>query len=283
MPADRRLADCLGIHRNTVAAVYSELDRLALARRRPGSGTYVRRSLPKPARYASPDAVGTLLAFVAFLDRQREAGGTAEDLNSLLGRPSSGRGKPRIAVIEPDRGLRSLFSVEILKALPGVAVEGRTPASARRCVPGDLFLVARPDVAARLSLPAHALADLLVLRTADPRPWRSAVRSLRPGDVMTLLTVSRALRRHAQELLASEIGDRIGLVRPLLARTAEVERAVRVSTLVLADSVCARAIAPRWTRISGPRRPQLRIAETVCPVWLGWLARYLGLSATEPR
>lgn len=43
LPSVRRAEECLGLHRNTIAAAYRDLARAGLVHTRPGSGAYVRR------------------------------------------------------------------------------------------------------------------------------------------------------------------------------------------------------------------------------------------------
>src|SRR5690606_9069119 len=53
----RQLASLLGLHRNTVVAVYAELEAQGWTESRPNSGTFVRNALAaKPAKFSTGDA-----------------------------------------------------------------------------------------------------------------------------------------------------------------------------------------------------------------------------------
>jgi DNA-binding transcriptional regulator YhcF (GntR family) len=277
LPSERCLAALLNIHRNTIAAVYAELDRLGLVRRTPGSGTFVRSHLRQSANDRDPSSFGLVRGFADFLEAQRNLGRTAAELDRLLGRWSARSVDPRVAVVEPEAGLRQLFVEEISGAMPDAEVTGWRPGDSRRLMAGGFCIVARPDVAVQLPVPDPALADIMVLRTTGARHLRRAVRSLGSGEVVALLTVSSCLRRHARELLSSELSDRIGFASPAPDQKDEVERVARISSLVLVDTLCAALLHGASTPLSRGRRASHMLVNVICPVWLGKLVRYLGL------
>lgn len=210
--------------------------------------------------------------FSEFLLAQRCKGRLAADLNRLMRRWADRSPARGIVVVEPEPALRRLIAAEIAAGIPGVEVTGSNCCRARRSA-GSLkgrCLVARPEVAVRLSCFDPSAADTVVLRTTSAREHRCAVRALQAGQVVTLLTGSRLLRRHARELFAGDLGGSVGLACPRPSNPSELDRALRISSLVLTDAI---TFVP-------PRSPSpgfsVRAVHVVDPGWIRALARYLG-------
>lgn len=195
------------------------------------------------------------------------------ELNRLMGRWAERSSKRGIVVVEPEPALRRLIAAEIAAELPDVEVTGSSWCRARRR-PDDLrgrCLVTRQEVATRIRGFDPAVADLIVLRTASVRECRAAVRALHAGQVATLLTSSRLLRRYARELFAGDLGGSVGLACPRPGRRSGLDRALRISSLVLAD-----------LNTSVPERPSVRSfavrsVRVVDRWWIRELARYMGV------
>lgn len=209
--------------------------------------------------------------FAEFLAIQRSAGCSVEDLNSLMNRWTKRSSDLGIVVVEPEPALRRLISVEIAGAVSGVSVGASSCCRARRN-PGRLrgrCVVARHEVIRHLRGLDPAMADLLLLRTSPAGGWRRVLRSLHAGEVATLLTRSRLLRRHARELLAADLGSSVGLVCPTPSCPSEVHRALRISRLVLADVVSS---VPTPFSAAGV---EIRTVRVVDREWIRELHRYM--------
>jgi len=209
--------------------------------------------------------------FAAFILDQRRSGRSAAELDALMGRWAFRSERPAIAVVEPERELRRLIETEVAHALPGVCVTGIRPSGVRsdgECC-GGRCLVARPEVARSLAYDP-ALVDLFSLRTNGLAAHARDLRCLRAGDVMVLLTTSRLLRRHAGDLLAGRLGNRVELVCPRIDRVHELRPLLRIARLVLADV----AVGQRLSKM-GPGCP-CRLIRVVHEGWIREMARYIG-------
>ena len=253
------------------------MERLGLVLRRPGSGTYVRSFLPRRAGGKSSDELDR--SFAAWLEIQRGLGATAAQLDHLFTRWSYRSKKPRVAVLEPEEGLRRLIVEEVSVALPNAAVTGWATSDRIRGLTNGHCLLVRPDLVAALRLPDPAVTDLVVIRTAHARHWQRLVGRLRAGEVVALFTQSQCLRRYARELLGAQLSDRIGLAAPVFEREDEVERALRVANLVLADRLCDKALRLQPSTRSHMSRVPSTLVRVTGPTWLRALARYLGCRA----
>lgn len=274
LPGDRRLAARLGVHRNTIAAVYADLERLGLLLRRPGRGTYVRSFLSGPAGSGAGDLYLSE-RFGAWLAAERQHGTTARELDRLLARWSARSDEPRVVVLEPETALRSLIAAEVSRALPHVSVTGQIGVDPRGQPTGGCCIVIRPDVAACRPVFDPAVVDLVVIRSPRFDRLRRQVRALEPGEVVAFLTVSRSLRLHLRDLLAPELGDRIGFTTPAPDRHHEVGRGLRVASLVLADFACVGALHRASRVLPRTGRTPVAVVRVTCPEWLGDLGRYL--------
>lgn len=276
LPSGRRLADLLGLHRHTVLAAYADLEKLGLVRRNLRSGVFVRPCTASGASCSGESGAGRLEAeFAEFLRAQRCKGRSAGDLNRLMRRWTDRSSERGIVVVEPEPALRRLIAAEIAGELPDVEVTGSSWCRARRR-PDALrgrCLVARHEVAARFRGFDPTVSDLVVLRTASVGDCRRALRALHAGQVATLLTSSRLLRRYARELFAGDLGGSVGLSCPRPWSRSELDRALRISSLVLADLVT-----------SVPKRPSVpgfavRAVRVVDRGWIRELARYIGVES----
>lgn len=276
LPSARWLGPRLGLHRNTVRLAYSELDRLSLVSRRPGSGVYV------PETW-SPHGGSLEDAFRGFLDRGRASGLSARQLDDLFSRWTPRGTTPRLCVAEPEPALRSILVAELASALSGVKVLGSSVGRARR-VPSGLegcCLVVRPELVGALRDTDPSLVDVVPIRFAGAGAWCGPVGRLRPGSVLALLSVSRGLRRHARELLAGRLADAIGLICPDPRSPPDVKRALRIADCVLVDVLCAVRLRPASRPRPGSRVHSLRL---IAPSWIDEMARYFGAEQrSSPR
>ncbi|MFF4532574.1 GntR family transcriptional regulator [Streptomyces sp. NPDC001407] len=80
LPTAKDVVAATAINPNTVLRAYRELEREGLVEPRPGQGTFVRRSLSRPATAADSPLRAELTDWV---DRAREAGLEREDIAAL--------------------------------------------------------------------------------------------------------------------------------------------------------------------------------------------------------
>lgn len=230
LPSVRRLAELVGVHRNTAWAVYGELRRRGLVRPVHGSGVYAR---PIPVREGN--------------EREPRSRGS----------PRSTRLPRRVTVVEEGRGLRTVLAAELRRALRGAGIPVRAAQLSRAACAGDPLRL-RDDLVVGLAPACRRLAARVPLaRPPEPLRLRGGrwelrrVAALEPPAVVAVVSASRRVRAHARELLAGWSG--IGVATPDPEEEAALARALRVADLVFADASCtARA------RRSGRRARPLR-------------------------
>lgn len=246
LPSVRRLAELVGVHRNTAWAAYRELERIGLVHTVPGGGVYATNTLP--------------------LSRSRQV------IPQPVRRPVDGG----VRVVEGGDGLRTALVAELSVRLgpnasdvcsvsPGVAI--RSPEAL-----AGTFVVARPAIYQRL-------APRLIRAGAIPEPlWlrggRAELRTLaaRPQPtVVGLLTRSRRVRWYARELLAGWSG--IALVAPAAREGCAVARVLRIADICFADASFASLLPAK-----GGRRRLLWLLRSGCVRRLQAL-----LAGTRPR
>ncbi|MFC9910300.1 GntR family transcriptional regulator [Streptomyces sp. NPDC059862] len=81
LPTAKEVSKTCLINPNTVLKAYRELEREGLVEARPGSGTFVRRSLARPQTAAESPLRGEL---ETWMDRAREGGLEREDVIALF-------------------------------------------------------------------------------------------------------------------------------------------------------------------------------------------------------
>jgi DNA-binding transcriptional regulator YhcF (GntR family) len=158
LPSVRQLARRLGIHANTISAVYQELAARGWVEQRPGSGVYVRPQLPPP----------TLDSLIErFLAEASAAGHPPAAVLEAVSRAVHPSPVPQRAVIDPDPALAEVIAAELsvqwnepirfgdsAAPPPGCqlwASAGRLPALERGVLP--VRLVAVEDILAQAQRP----------------------------------------------------------------------------------------------------------------------------------
>lgn len=252
LPSVRELARRLGVHRNTVAAAYRDLERSGLAAVRPGSGVYVRRLAP-PA-----DAPAVLLR--RWLRASREAG--HEGASAVAARLASrlhALERWRLAVIEEEPQLRAVLVTELRRLFPVARVVGLSLAAVRRR-PARLsgrVTLARPGGVDEVAALVAPWGECLPLRACIPPSVRRAVETLAAPRILAAITGSRHLRRRLQELAWRRHGEGVGFLASEPCDETGLRRVAQLAGLVLADVVSA----PRLPRQLQSRCLRLHLVE----------------------
>ena len=232
LPAVRKLAPKLGVHRNTVWAAYRLLEAEGVTRATPGGGVYVR----EPAPVATDDL------FHAYLATERAAGAGVRALEDRFERWAAALGTRRVTVVEESAGLRNLLQAEVRAGLGSGWEVGAQALSAVLDHPALLrggIPVGRTEVCTRLRRRLPGWMEPLSL------PLRGGARELRTvaclaaPAVVAVVTVSRAVRSYARELLAGYARQGISVMTPRPNVAREVERARRIAALLFVDVLCA--------------------------------------------
>jgi DNA-binding transcriptional regulator YhcF (GntR family) len=240
LPSVREFARRLKIHRNTVSAVYQELESRGWLESRAGSGVYVAAGREHRA--------GGVDAFVhLWVEQARVHGFRPEDLRAALGRLLAGPAAEPLAAADPDPELARILAAEAGEVLgaepPWCGLEGAPPEAVLLVTEGNVGAVAARWPEARLRpLRLRALPDLVA---GISRP--------REPVLIGLASRSPAVRQWAGALL-SALGfppDQVLLRDPAAAGWAE---GLRACGIVAADVVAARELPPE-----GPRPLVFRI------------------------
>lgn len=232
LPSVRRLAELVGVHRNTAWAAYRELARGGLVRAVEGSGVYAVDPTRRDGRHG-------LMAEGDGRRRGYEARGTPVcPLCRSPGRPPR-PGRRTVVVVEGGEGLRAVLVAELEGALAGrrVRVRGASPGSilqAPRDPAGSTLHVGLPSVCQRLAARPRRAVPMEPLAVRGGRSELRRIAGLRPGSVVAVLTVSRRVRAYARELLAG--WPDLALAAPRPDDSPALARALRVADLVWVDA-----------------------------------------------
>lgn len=221
LPSVRRLAELVGVHRNTAWFVYRELARRGLVRPVAGSGVFaVGPPAPHGRGPAAPRGRGPVMP-------------------------------RRLAVVERGEGLRAAVVAELELRLgphkpPVLGLSPRSAVARPARLVGHRVL-ALPAVCERLA-PRLETAGVVVepLCLRGGRAYLRRLAAWPPPVIVGLLCRSVRVRRFARELLA---GWR-GVTLVATGEEGAVARVLRVADVVLAD--CSFRELHRWGGRSGP-------------------------------
>lgn len=220
LPSTRRVADRVGVHRNTVAAAYRRLAARGLLEVRHGARARVAEF---GAGARSPGASGAL------------------GPSAVEGGGGSGR---RLLAAAADEGTARVMAAELSSALGGRRpVEPVVTASGDGAEPSrrGCLAVALPGAAARWA--SGAGPDRWLLGRQDPRAGvRAAVRRLPPLAVVALASGSRALREAVRVDLARVRGGEVAVRAAGASRRGVEPGGAGSPDLVIADRLAAGAL-----------------------------------------
>jgi GntR family transcriptional regulator len=196
LPSIRALARRYKIHSNTVSAAYHHLLAQGWLELRRGSGLYVRSQHP-----SSPDASHLDVLLTGLLRAARSYGHEPDEVLNRLERLIRPGAFARIAVFEPDPGMREILLTEIGENvhIPVEAIE--LPGLSMIPPTGECLVVALPTRAAmvRKELPRGAPSLTLLLRSV-----RGAIESQTrpaPNAILSIVSKSHEFRHWARAIL----------------------------------------------------------------------------------
>jgi DNA-binding transcriptional regulator YhcF (GntR family) len=252
LPAVRVLARTLGIHANTVAAAYRDLQRTGRVTLRPGVGVFVRR-LRRPV--SSADGVD---AAVRDALRELASGFGAGPVRSAVERWF--RAQPgRVAIVDPHLDSAELLAHEVATQL-GQTVEALTfDRLDRDALLGALAVVVPYHAERFTTMAPHVPVEVVHIQIAQEHS--DAVRAL-PKDALVLV-VSHAgyVLEFSKALFHSLRGDEILIEGRLIAAAKEWQRLARLADLTFVDALAA--LAARRHGIRNAREFRLLSNETL--------------------
>ena len=269
LPSTRDLSRALGVHRHTVAAAYRQLRRDGLIRSEAG-----RRC--RPCAPGSPDSTPSPEAALdAYVRAARAHGLSARQAAKGLEAAARSVRARRPLVVEPEAGLRRVLAEEVglVTRIPADATCVRSLLRDPGLATGRLVL-ARSGLADRLSVALSTGARPFPLHCRGGTAERERIRTLPPGAIVAVFSISPAVRRYARELATTLRGAVVATPDPSDGHG--VERAVRVAVLLLADAWCAGRAPLRGC----PRVVPFRVLH---PRSIGALRDWLELGAEETR
>jgi DNA-binding transcriptional regulator YhcF (GntR family) len=240
LPSVREFARRLKIHRNTVSAVYQDLEARGWLELRAGSGVYVTEG--RAERLGGVDAFARLWA-----DQARAHGYTVDDLRAALDRLADTADVHERVVVDPDPELARIIAAELEEAIgeavPFSGLDERPRASLLLVSEGNAGAVAArwPDARLRL-LRLKSVPELVAGIQRPPFPV-----------LIGLVSHSPSILQWARTLL-SALGfppDQVLLRNPAEAGWSD---GLRACAIVAADVVAAREFAA-----DGPRPMVFRV------------------------
>jgi len=264
LPSVRELARRLKIHRNTVSEAYQALVRHTWLVRQRGSRLVVGS---RELREVSSGSGGLDEVINAAMRRAREEGYTLKELRERVKKRLVARRPDHILVVDREPGFREIMRQEIQQAL-GWPVQ--------TCSQEDLARLPGLADRAQVATPEYNIDDVEPLVPKDrPAVWLTfstadqlleVIRTLREPSVIAMVSVSEALLRTANGLLAPAAGRRHVYREFLLSRGIKVDLgAVDVAFCdSLAVSVATRARKVHYQLLQ-PRCLEY-LATTVGPV-----------------
>jgi len=221
LPSVRELARRLKIHRNTVSEAYQALVRHTWLVRQRGSRLVVGS---RELREVSSGSGGLDEVINAAMRRAREEGYTLKELRERVKKRLVARRPDHILVVDREPGFREIMRQEIQQAL-GWPVQ--------TCSQEDLARLPGLADRAQVATPEYNIDDVEPLVPKDrPAVWLTfstadqlleVIRTLREPSVIAMVSVSEALLRTANGLLAPAAGRRHVYREFLLSRGTKVD------------------------------------------------------------
>jgi hypothetical protein len=162
----------------------------------------------------------------------------------------------RVMLFEPRPGLRRLLEAELSQRLD-LQVDARGTLRGIKAWDSPPLLV-RAELAERVACTRTRGLETIALHLAGGTRERGFVRRAARGGLVTLVTVSRSVRRYARDLAAREFGRGISFLALDPSDTRAVVRAVGASRLLLFDEPSRRVIPSTRT----PAYPIRLLTET---------------------
>jgi DNA-binding transcriptional regulator YhcF (GntR family) len=262
LPSVRELARRLKIHRNTVSEAYQALVRRTWLVRQRGSRLVVGS---RELRKESSGRGGLDEVINAAMRRAREEGYTLKELRERVKKRLVARRPDHILVVDREPGFREIMRQEIRQAL-GWPVQ--------TCSQEDLARLPGLADRAQVATPEYNIDDVEPLVPKDrPAVWLTfstadqlleVIRTLREPSVIAMVSVSEALLRTANGLLAPAAGRRHVYREFLLSRGTKVD--LGAVDVAICDSL-AMSVA------TGARRVHYQLLQARC---LEYLATTVG-------
>jgi DNA-binding transcriptional regulator YhcF (GntR family) len=234
LPSIRALARRCQVHSNTVSAAYHQLLEDGWLELRRGSGLYVRFPQPSETDGSRLDALLTRL-----LRESRIQGYAPEDVLQRLAHMVQPRLCVRIAIVEPDPGMREILQAELAQHLR-VPIEAiGLPDHSTIPVPDACLAAALPGRAAMVRERLPPGASFLALRLRSVRGSLETETMPGPNAIVSVVSRSPEFRQFARAMLIS-----VGLAPECLCDVDTAlegwQERVRAGTLAIADVVAAR-------------------------------------------
>jgi DNA-binding transcriptional regulator YhcF (GntR family) len=267
LPSLRGLAQRLGIHHNTVQAVYRTLAARGVVVLREGSGAYVAE-----LRQGHADATGLAAPLRRAIEEARSRGLTDAAIREAFEAALRPRAPERVVVVNPHPDLLALYLHELRPHVPAPLL-GCTLDELAAFGPetlGEAVYLTSANHAAALRAQLGAAARLHVFTLASTDALLAHVATLPPGAWVAVVSGSARIRVLTRELLAGAWpADRIAVADAL--DPVATRAALGIAGLVVADAVTQDALASHRGKGTRWRLPLLDEAA------LGALARELGL------
>jgi DNA-binding transcriptional regulator YhcF (GntR family) len=237
LPSTRDLSRRLGIHANTVSAVYRSLEDRGWLSYRQGSGVYVAEAQTGNGK-SGKKGLDELIA--AFLRESRQSGYNLQEIRAGLERWLGRRAPSRVLLIESDEALREILVREIQNSIkfPVVAESSEQLRNSSSELTAAAVIVAMPATVSAIKSQLSVETPFITLRSSSVQ--KSLVGAVRPPEETMITVVSGwdgFLERARTILIAAGISpDAICLVN---RNEKGWQKRLGVGAIVIADIVSA--------------------------------------------
>ena len=244
LPSVRDMESRLGVHRNTVSAVYKTLEAYGVVTVKAGSGV---RVIDGAGPEGAPPALGELAA--RFVAAARAQGHEESAIRQAFERALCPAPVDRIVVVDPHEDFHPIYRHELSRRfscpLEVTTLEGLA-ASAERLAGAAVLTSLYHLTPVRAVLGADR--QVIVFPVNTPEPLLAQLRELPAGGSVALISVSVTMRRMAQEVIAALRGGELDVLEAHPDDGGALKAVTRLADAILTDGpseAAARQATPK--------------------------------------
>lgn len=289
LPSLRQLELITGLHRNTIAKIYRELETLGLVESIPGSGVYV-KDHPSMAEHSDGNPLGqqypeARALIKKTLDQIVQQGCSLSQARELFLAEMDWRlrcgARLLVTVPEDDLGAGELMAGEIeqvlnipVQVVPLEALDKLLGQTQNGTVVTSRYFLHGAEAIAQ----THGIR-VIPLDIHDHKPELAMIQSLGEDSCLGIVSISPGILRAAETLVKSARGDELLVITAQAHQGKKLQALVRTSHTIIADPMSMPMVESQIHRLRHDliRKPQLvTTSNYVNPDSLALLARELG-------
>ncbi|MFP5501244.1 MAG: GntR family transcriptional regulator [Candidatus Sericytochromatia bacterium] len=232
LPSVRDMESRLGVHRNTVSAVYKTLEAYGVVTVKAGSGV---RVIDESGPAGASPALGELAAH--FVAAARSQGHEEDAIRQAFERALCPAPVDRIVVVDPHEDFHPIYRHELSRRfscpLEVMTLEGLATLGAERLAGAAVLTSLYHLTPVRAIL--GAAKPVIVFPVNTPEPLLAQLRELPAGGSVALISVSETMRRMAQEVIAALRGGDLDLLEAHPDDLDALRAVTRLADAILTD------------------------------------------------